>query len=350
MTRRRRLYVEMRGGYWRAVQYYQDGDRLRRRTFALHDIEGRPLKGAKARRRAVVEMRRLEIELATERSGQTGYQSTVEELADEYLAARRGRVKDSSLAVYRGVLARFLPAYGAREASSITQREAEAWMSATAARVRPATANGYADALSAFFSWAAERGAIPSNPFGRLRPIRVPERERRWMSWDEFERCVVPLCCTVDDRRAFAVAIYAGLRVGEIVHLRWSDIDAETWILTVRSDEAHETKSGRSRRVPVLAGLRPHLSGDRNGEYVAGGMRPRRENDVRDRWREICAEAGLRLRLHDLRGSFTSIALQQLSPAVVAALAGHRDVDTTMRHYNHLTVSDAVRAAQNAFG
>ncbi len=57
----------------------------------------------------------------------------------------------------------------------------------------------------------------------------------------------------------YAVAIYTGLRAGELAALRWDDINFETGLICVQRSFTGPTKSGRVRYVPILDALRPLL-------------------------------------------------------------------------------------------
>jgi integrase len=170
----------------------------------------------------------------------------------------------------------------------------------------------------------------------------------------------------------YAVALSIGLRRGEALGLRWSDVDLETGLLRVRqtlqrhSGELHfaPPKTRRSRRtVPLLpfmvAALHEHR--DRQAEECAragdawtdSGLvfttstgRPIEPNDFSKAFGRMCDRAGVRkVRVHDLRHTCASMLLAQgAQPRVVMEVLGHSAVEMTMNVYGHVML-DAQREA-----
>ena len=143
---------------------------------------------------------------------------------------------------------------------------------------------------------------------------------------------------------------WTGARRGEALGLQWPDIDLERGEITIRRARVRgrecTPKTGRSRRIPadVAGPMLPALLRElpRRSEFVftapAGG--PVDEGNLGRGWRALqrdAEHAGLpRLKLHALRHSFASCALQAGVPVpAVAALLGHSNPATTLRVYAH---------------
>ena len=153
----------------------------------------------------------------------------------------------------------------------------------------------------------------------------------------------------------FAVAGYAGLRMGELRALTWADIDFEGRVLHVRRSyvlgKLELPKSGRVRSVPLIPRAAAPLSALRRRAAVAApGARVFLRADggfiddsaVRRRFHQAVAAAGLpRLRFHDLRHSFGTMAVQAFPLSDVAAYMGHADISTTMIYVHHVPKADA---------
>ncbi|RZI94650.1 MAG: site-specific integrase, partial [Microbacterium sp.] len=169
-------------------------------------------------------------------------------------------------------------------------------------------------------------------------------------------------------QRALAGLAFTGLRLGELVGLRWEDVDGQRGLLTVRrtfSPDGHgrlverSTKSGKSRQVPIIEELMPWLdaarttghehvfTGKLGGPFDSGNLaRALRWHAIRD---QIATFAeGPPLRFHDLRHTFLSrLARHGIAPAHIQRVAGHASITTTER-YTHLSGTEAaltVRAA-----
>ena len=150
---------------------------------------------------------------------------------------------------------------------------------------------------------------------------------------------------------ALRLLLLTGARAGEILNLRWSEIDFERGLLLLP-----DSKTGRKTIIlnaPALAVLE---SIPRLGEFVIAGRGPaegqkeRPRSDLKKPWAAICRHARLEgLRLHDLRHSFASVgAGAGLGLPIVGKLLGHTEASTTQR-YAHLD-NDPLRRASNTIG
>ena len=170
---------------------------------------------------------------------------------------------------------------------------------------------------------------------------------------------------------AFVLAIAMGLRRGEIVGLRWNDVDLENRVLLVRQQVQRrrgvlyndETKGRRSRAIPLpamcLAPLRWHRMRQK-ATYEAAGTewttagyvfatrtgRPVEPRNVHRSFVRVSEAAGLRLiRLHDARhGCATLLTAAGVAPRVVMEILGHSQISLTMDVYTHV-VQDTQREA-----
>ena len=105
---------------------------------------------------------------------------------------------------------------------------------------------------------AADVGKVASNVASGVKIPSVPREDEPW-TWlrrDEVSSLFAQVL-TPAQRAIFTVAIYTGLRPGEIFGLRWQDVtDTE---IVVRRSYNGPTKKGRVRRVPILAPVREAL-------------------------------------------------------------------------------------------
>jgi integrase len=162
----------------------------------------------------------------------------------------------------------------------------------------------------------------------------------------------------------YTVAIAMGLRQGEALALRWSDIDFDAGALTVRHAlqrlggrvELVEPKTEKSRRTlampgPVVAALREHRRRQLEERIVAGPAwqdldfvfaspigTPLDGSAVTRRYQRTLKAAGLpRQRFHDTRHACASFLLAQGVPLrVVQEVLGHSRISTTADIYSHV--------------
>jgi integrase len=165
----------------------------------------------------------------------------------------------------------------------------------------------------------------------------------------------------------YSIALSLGMRQGEILALRWQDIDFDARVIAVRhslqwvdgSFTLAEPKSERSRRrlgplpAELLDTLRAHKGrqieerlatqawDDWNLVFTTPRGRPLHSTDVTHAFQAHLAKAGLpKKRFHDLRHTAASFLMAQgVSPRVVMAILGHSQVSLTLDTYSHVMPS-----------
>lgn len=221
----------------------------------------------------------------------------------------------------------------------------------------------------------AEREELVHRNVAKLvRPPSVHREEVHAVTVEEAKRLVGAVR---GDRfeALWICALTLGLRRGELLGLRWADIDFTEGLLTVRQAlqriDGHlllvEPKTSLSRRTvpvpaPTLLALRVYRS-HQSGERLAAGSSwhdsglvfvthsgtPLEPRNVNRAWYAVRETAGLgAVRLHDLRHSCASFLLAAgASPRTVMKLLGHSQIGLTMNTYTHV-LPDVERAAIDA--
>jgi integrase len=197
---------------------------------------------------------------------------------------------------------------------------------------------------------AIEWGRLEHMPFAKWQR-RAPAPPFDFLTFDEGPRLVEG-----SDgiwRTMILVALRTGLRHGELLALRWQDVDLVAGRLMVRQavcgKKIDTPKNGRSREVPLSDEAIRALKAHRHlrGEFVF--CDPAGKFFTRDacKWPlwAACKRAGLRLiGWHTLRHTFASHLVMRGAPLkAVQELLGHSDITMTMR-YAHLS-ADARRDA-----
>ena len=184
---------------------------------------------------------------------------------------------------------------------------------------------------------------------------------------------------STDPELPVAIAIATGMRRGEILALRWSDLDEVFSVAHVRrtlqTAGGHlvfeEPKTRRSRRaVDLPAFLRPYLVRQREAQERRraeasswqdldlvcdrGDGGPCNPDSVSASWWGLCRRRGLpHIRFHDLRHAHaTLMLLQGVHPKVVSERLGHASVGITLDTYSHVLPTmqaEAVRAFDRLF-
>jgi integrase len=166
------------------------------------------------------------------------------------------------------------------------------------------------------------------------------------------------------DAEMVRVAAYAGLRQGELLALRWRDVDFAGSALTIaRAMSAgveSSTKSGRVRRVPLAdqaaAALdrmsrREHFTSRDELVFCNVFGRPLDGSALRRRYKRAQGVASVRpLRFHDLRHTFGSLlAARGVDVVTIQKAMGHSALSTTSRYLHARPASEQAQAFTAAF-
>jgi integrase len=144
---------------------------------------------------------------------------------------------------------------------------------------------------------------------------------------------------------AIRLLLFTGARRGEILQLRWDQVDLDRRILALpTSKTGHKVILLNGPAAAVLLEL-PRTFG--NPFVIAGTKTSAPLADLKRVWSAICREANLpSLRIHDLRHSFASVgAGANLGLPIIGKLLGHTQASTTQR-YAHLADDPLRRAAE----
>ena len=273
-----------------------------------------------------------------------------EDVAEEVFRRYGRNWKPGTLTVNRRYLKnQILPRFRGQPIGAITSRDVRQWFASL--RPTPTTADRAMPVLSVIMREAEILGYRPegSNPCRNIRRYRRRGRER-FLSRDEI--CRLGAALKRHDGHVLVVAVrlllLTGCRRNEIMTLQWQDYrDGHLFLRDSKTGPRTVWLSSAARA--VLDGL-PRTSAwvfpGRNGNRSARGL-----NQF---WQELREEADLRdVRLHDLRHSYASLALQTGETVLtIGRLLGHRQPETTLK-YIHLAdelVRDAVEAVAPVLG
>jgi len=165
------------------------------------------------------------------------------------------------------------------------------------------------------------------------------------------------------DGAIFLAAAMTGLRRGELVALRWRDVDFTGQAIRVRANysfgELVTPKSGKVRSVPMVPDVAERLARLAGREFwvqpedlvFANELGTYQDaSSIRIRYRAALTRAGLRtLRFHDLRHTFGTLAVRRAEVPAVQAWMGHSDIQTTMRYVHHRDRGDEAKLLAEAF-
>lgn len=300
---------------------------------------------------------------------------TVAEYLDAWIERHRARVRPSTWRTAEGYVRSFLiPSLGRIQLARLSASDVESALASFVRTGRPTvgrdgrqpqpvssvTAHHVRAVLRRALSDAVRAGTVGRNVAADATPPRVPHHEIAYLTADEVQRL---LAATSDHALGplYALAASTGLRRGELVGLRWSDISDGTLRVarSVGRDEsggwsAAETKSARSRRtLPLPAMARNAIERQRKRQaaarLAAGSAwqdrdchvftdavgRPLLPEYVSHSFAAARGKAGLpTATLHQLRHTAATMLLAEGVPlAVISEWLGHSGIAVTMAHY-----------------
>lgn len=240
-----------------------------------------------------------------------------------------------------------------------------------AKEVGPATINQFHHILHGALESAYKRELILSNPAARTEHEKPKPATMKPL---DGEQAKALLSAAREDRleALFYLAIYGGFRVGEILALRWRDVDLEQGVVRVehtlnRKGKLTPPKSGKGREVrlgsPALEALKRHRARQAEERLFCGNVwvdtghvftsatapgEHLREVTVSRAFKSLLKEASLPdIRFHDLRHTCATLLFSEGAyPKVVQEMLGHSSVAITMDRYTHWIPSMGEQAAK----
>jgi len=290
----------------------------------------------------------------------------LQEFVDEYIAFvkrnRADKTYNGVKLVCKKLLSYFSPI---KRIDTITIKDAEGFLESLKATA-PKGVYNYHRTLRAMFNKAVEWNYLRENVFEKIKLPKRQQNEPDYISETEMEAvCFYINNDTIKDAVRFT--FYTGIRLGELVRIKWTSIDLKKRILVV-GDQNWITKGKKQRIIPLsekVAGVllggvpqaavikdhTPALS-QREREkdkYVfakSNGM-PYTTDCISKNFKRAARKAGIdeRIHFHSLRHSAASMMAKNGAPiTAVKDILGHSSISTTMiyTHSNLETLRDAV--------
>lgn len=281
-------------------------------------------------------------------------------LFDRYLAEHaRKRKKPSSLRNDIRMIEKCLrPHFGAMRVKDVTRQKIRSYHSSLEAT--PYEANRQLALLSKIFTFAADelewinQGDHPARGVKRFQETK----RRRYLSEAELAQLGEALRKAEMGELQKSISVYAvamirllvltGARHGEILKLRWDEVNFERSCLELRDSKTGAKEVFLPPAAKQLLTNVPRQPG--NPYVIAGAKEGQHLVNIKDPWAIIRTAASLPdVRIHDLRHTFASLGARAgMSLPLIGALLGHRSTQTTAR-YAHLS-DDPLRAAVETIG
>lgn len=303
---------------------------------------------------------------------------TVSEYLEQWLDGVAGDLKPTTLGSYRQAVKRLKRTIGDVKVQDLKPLAVErAYQKLTASGLGAKTVLNTHMVLRRALADAERLDLVVRNAAAAARPPSVRRKEQETWTPEELSRFLA----SVADHRLFAAFVLSattGMRRGELMGLRWRDVDLDAGRLSIvstittvngRAVES-STKTNKSRRRIALDGgtvavLRAHQERQSAERQHAGklwsdsGLVFTREDGTAlhpDRFTHLFTrlirKAGLSpIRLHDLRHTYATLALEAgVHPKIVSERLGHATTGITLDLYSHVTPSMDEQAAETIAG
>jgi integrase len=273
------------------------------------------------------------------------------DFSEKYLKMVQPNLSPTSYARFEGIIINHLKPAFQSFLYKISKKQIQEYIQKRSEEVEPATVNQEIKRLRHILNKAIEWGYLKENPCKGIKNMKEPSGRIRYLSHEEMDKLLQ--ACDVSSLaekpnnkgRTFSkmitaylkaivqIAIHSGMRRGEIMNLRWKDIDFKERRIILEN-----TKNNERRAIPmndtlchVLQSLPIHLHAEKVFPDINGNM-------VTVTFERACKRAGIEdFRFHDLRHTFASyLTMGGWNIRTVQTLLGHKDLRMTMR-YSHLS-------------
>jgi integrase len=312
--------IYQRGKIW-YIDYYADG---RRRREAVG--ENKKLAEAALRKRMteVIEGRYFDKRKET----RVKFTDFTDEYLELHSKLKKSYDTDCKIA---GLLKKF---FGDKHLCEITSLDVEKFKSQRSKEVSPATVNRALAVLKSMFNRAIVWGKATNNPCRAVKLFKENNQRMRFLEEGEIKKLISSSCFHL--KPIIILALNTGMRKGEILGLKWVDVDFKRGIIYL-----YDTKNGENREIPLNASAKKTLEEVRrhpDSPYIFCNKAGEAYGDIKKSWLTAVKNAGIiDFHFHDLRHTFAShLVMAGVDLNTVRELLGHKSLEMTLR-YSHLS-------------
>jgi len=237
--------------------------------------------------------------------------------------------------------------FGNIPVATITQQKVEKFLAVKMTEgkriLTPATRNRHLAHLSSMFNKGIEWGLVLDNPASTIKPLKENGSRTRFLDQDEINKLLSS--ASIEFHPVLMTALHTGMRRGEILKLKWTDVDFQNGIIIVQ-----ESKSGKKRMIPMDDTLLSTLRGlpsrfEKGFVFPSPVKKGQPQFDFKRQFKNTLRRSGIEnFRFHDLRHTFAShLVMSGVDLLVVKELLGHASLRMTMK-YSHLAPEHRLRA------
>ena len=266
----------------------------------------------------------------------------VADLAKDYLkwAERQKSYRDKKLRVNQ-----LVKKFGNLKVGDLNTKIIEQWQSERLKRNKPATINRLLTVLKHMINKGTDWQMATEETHKQVRKVKLLKENNTRLRFLAIEECQTLIDCCKDHLKPIVtVALHTGMRLSEILSLKWSQVDLKHGFILLDTS----TKNGKRREIPIdntLAIMFNDMIRGFESKYVFAGKDGDPYKSVKRSFSTALKKAEIYdFRFHDLRHTFAShLVMAGVDLASVKELMGHKSLEMTMR-YSHLSPSHKRKA------
>ena len=263
---------------------------------------------------------------------------TFREWAEKFQTARQGRRTKLTVYTDRSRIKGFLAKFGDTYIDKLTPEDIEAFLADLSTDgYAGSTVNRFRAVLSSMFTYAIKMKKLQINPVFAVERYDEPEGRIRFLDNDEYAALRTTIRELKPEHEAeFDLVLNTGLRRGELINLRWENINLELKVMTViiSKTDRHYVPLNTT----AIAALNDLYARSGGSSWVVSSHLRNDWGTDRRNWFETCVKAaGIEnFHFHDLRHTFASWAvMRNVRIETLREVLGHHSLKTTQK-YAHL--------------
>jgi len=265
------------------------------------------------------------------------------ELAQDYLKwSERQRVHKTK----KYWIPQLMEAFGNLNVSDLNPKIIEQWQGERLKKNKPSTVNRLTTCLKHMVNKGVEWGMTSEETLKSVRKVKQLKGENkrlRYLTIEELQRLLD--CCRQHLKSIILVAVHTGMRKGEILNLKWDQVDLRNNFILL-----DKTKNGERREIPIngtLTELFASMPRSLESEYVFVDKEGKPYGNIKRSFSTALRMAEIRdFHFHDLRHTFASHSVMTgVDLTSVKELLGHKSLTMALR-YSHLAPGHKRKAVE----